>query len=361
MKRARTAILVSTLAALLAGCGGVGARRIRAERFDYNEAVVQTWNEQMLLNLVRLRYRDTPYFLEVTSVSTQYEVAGTVGAGATLDVAGGSGNEYTLGANAGYVERPTVTYAPLAGEDFVQRLLSPIPMESLLLLTASGWRADRVLRCAVARINDVPNAPRATGPTPDEPPDYEAFDEVAGLIWRLQKKRVIEVLEEGPELQVRIFAGRATGDAGPALERLQARLGLPAGRDRFRLVSARRNVGEEDLVIIPRSLIGVMFYLSQAVEPPEHDREAGRVTITRGADGAEFDWAEMMHGLFHVHSSQDEPQGVFVRVRYRGVWFYIDDADLTSKSTFGLLAQLFNLQAGDARGGGPLLTLPVGR
>lgn len=29
-------------------------------RFDYNSAIIDTRNEQMLANLVRLRYRDTP-------------------------------------------------------------------------------------------------------------------------------------------------------------------------------------------------------------------------------------------------------------------------------------------------------------
>ena len=50
-----------------------------------------------------------------------------------------------------------------------------------------------------------------------------------------------------------------------------------------------------------------------------------------------------------------------MRVRYRDTWFYIDDADLNSKATFGLLEQLFNLQAGEVATTGPVLTLPVGR
>jgi len=48
-------------------------------------------------------------------------------------------------------------------------------------------------------------------------------------------------------------------------------------------------------------------------------------------------------------------------VRYRGTWFYIDDADLNSKSTFGLLSYLFYLQAGDIKTFTPALTLPLGR
>ncbi|UCG16782.1 MAG: hypothetical protein JSV19_01855 [Phycisphaerales bacterium] len=49
-----------------------------------------------------------------------------------------------------------------------------------------------------------------------------------------------------------------------------------------------------------------------------------------------------------------------VAVRYRGYWFYIDDTDLHSKSTFALLRQLFSLPAGQFKGAAPVLTLPVG-
>jgi len=63
-------IVVAAAASCLVGCVSVGPRAIRGARFDYNEAVVRTFDEQMLLNLVRLRYRDTPYFLEVSSIAT---------------------------------------------------------------------------------------------------------------------------------------------------------------------------------------------------------------------------------------------------------------------------------------------------
>lgn len=42
------------------------------DRFDYNQAIVQSTNEQMLLNMVRLRYSEPPVFLAVNSVLTQY-------------------------------------------------------------------------------------------------------------------------------------------------------------------------------------------------------------------------------------------------------------------------------------------------
>jgi len=48
-----------------------------------------------------------------------------------------------------------------------------------------------------------------------------------------------------------------------------------------------------------------------------------------------------------------------VKVRHRGWWFYIEDTDLNTKSTFLLLVQLFNLQAGQITTIAPALTIPV--
>ena len=55
----------------LAGCSSLAPETLRGERADLNVALQWTSDEQLLLNLVRLRYRDTPAFLEVSSISTQ--------------------------------------------------------------------------------------------------------------------------------------------------------------------------------------------------------------------------------------------------------------------------------------------------
>ena len=84
------------------------------------------------------------------------------------------------------------------------------------------------------------------------------------------------------------------------------------------------------------------------------------MTSTLDEEGGLFRWTELLEGLFRVKSSKDTPDQAAVAARHRGHWFYVDDADEDSKSTFMLLAQLFNLQAGDVEEVKPVLTLPVG-
>jgi len=77
-------------------------------------------------------------------------------------------------------------------------------------------------------------------------------------------------------------------------------------------------------------------------------------------DGAAADWQALTGNIFRVRSSDARPALAFAAVRYRGHWFWVDDADLESKSTFGLLSNLFSLQSAQSRAAGPLLTVPAG-
>ena len=66
MSRRSLVLLILCLAVLL-GCAGMG-RALETARGSYNEVLRDTADEQLLANLVRLRYRDRPFFLEVSAV-----------------------------------------------------------------------------------------------------------------------------------------------------------------------------------------------------------------------------------------------------------------------------------------------------
>jgi hypothetical protein len=66
----------------------------------------------------RLRYADTPAFLDVTSVISQYELDRGIAADASFS----SGSDLlSLGGDARYIERPTITFAPLKGPNLWAR------------------------------------------------------------------------------------------------------------------------------------------------------------------------------------------------------------------------------------------------
>ena len=105
----------------IVGCASIGPGTVTRDRFDYTAAVSESWKSQMLLNLVKLRYGDTPVFLDVGQIISAYTLESTLSAGGTIfstsgTVPGVPDSSVILGAQGRYTDRPTITYAPLVGE-----------------------------------------------------------------------------------------------------------------------------------------------------------------------------------------------------------------------------------------------------
>ncbi len=350
-------VTIAAATVLLAACGTLGPNAIQATRTDYNVVLRQTEDEQLLLNLVRLRYRDRVLFLEASAVNTQFTFGGF--AEASTNIGPNVAEVYGVGGRVTVEEKPTVTYTPLQGGDFVERVLSPIRLETLLLLDGSGWSSERIFRACLQQLNGVKNAPTASGPTPDEAPEYEQFRRVTTLFRFLETRDMVTgaSLADGNGLVLQ-FAAKA-GDL-PEYRELMQILGLDPDK-RIYPFKTSVDAGELDTFFVrTRSFAGVMYFLSQSVEVPEKDIKAGRVTVTRDEAGQPFDWNRVTDGLMHIRSSSKRPGNAAVAVFYRRSWFYIDDSDLDSKSTFSMLGQVFALQSGNVESMTPVLTLPVG-
>lgn len=352
----------------LAACTRMGPAALEGQRVDYNIAIQRSNDEQLLLNLVRLRYRESPFFLEVNNLSSQLLFQRNVNAGWRLNIFRedsvnfSDGESFNAGITGVYAERPTISYRPLHGDDYIRSLLSPISTDRLLLLHSSGWNLDRVMRLAVKSLNGVRNAPSASGPTPATPPVFEDFSAAAELLPALQHRGVVSLTyqksKQGPQLVLEF-----TGNGGAAEQ-------TRAFRDHLRLDPKRRKFVLSPSAVVPgqgeylniqtRSLMGILFFLSQGIRVPEQDAAEGRVTVTRDEAGEPFDWNQLLGDLFRVHSATERPDDAAVAIFYRGYWYYIDDRDLESKATFALVAQITTLQAGRAKDTGPVLTLPVG-
>ena len=67
-------LLVMVLA--VAGCASIGPGTVPRDRLDYISAVGESWKEQTLLNVVRLRDGDAPSFVDVSSVISAYTFQG---------------------------------------------------------------------------------------------------------------------------------------------------------------------------------------------------------------------------------------------------------------------------------------------
>ena len=110
-----------------------------------------------------------------------------------------------------------------------------------------------------------------------------------------------------------------------------------------------------------RSLLSVMYFLSQAVESPSTHIEKGFSRTTLNSDGTTFDWREALGGILRIQSAVKRPNNVFVAINHLNHWFYIPNSDLQTKSTFGLLSLLFSLQSAERPISSPLVTVSAGQ
>ncbi|MZG52640.1 MAG: hypothetical protein F3744_01110 [Nitrospinae bacterium] len=350
-----------------AGCAKLGPTTLKSERSNYNLAVQKTNDEQLLLNLVRLKYRDTPFFMEVSSVASQFTLSTTGNASATLQE--GVKGLFGLGGSLAITERPTVTYSPLQGDQFIQRVLSPLPLQTITLLYHSGWSVERIFRLCFQRMNNLKNAPGASGPTPKKAPQFEEFIEVSKLLGELQSLDVLNLSYHNkngiPQIILNIASAANENEIFPlafnTTQKLIKALNLKGEFKNYVITFSRKKNKPNQIRVVTRSLLGILFYLSHAVEVPEQDNRKGKVTRTLKTSGKIFDWKEVTGELLRIRSDSSRPENATLMVFYRGTWFYIDDSDLKSKSTFSLLSQIFSLQAGKIKDTTPLLTLPVGQ
>src|SRR5208282_5611652 len=129
-------------------------------RLRYNEVIRDTNGQQLLLNIVRLRYADSPVFIDLPNITSQFEVAGRG------NYLGGYGNQTPGRASLGYGElslrdSPTLSYHPREGREIAKALLAPLTTELFSLVNA-GADLEQLLLMTMSEINDVPNAPAAT-------------------------------------------------------------------------------------------------------------------------------------------------------------------------------------------------------
>jgi len=339
---------------LAVGCSSIGAKTIPADQFNYAEALRDSWKEQMLLNMVGLRYAEAPLFLKVTSVINQYSLEGRV------SVAAPPYKEQAaalppVGAGGSYADRPTITYIPLTGADFTRSVMTPIPPASIMSLIQAGWRADLLIRLAVRSINGVGSS-EVVGALNEQ----SKFYEMVLLFQKLQSSGGLSfrVEDRGSE-GVAILVIRSTTSKEVRLnrQRLAEILNLDPGLKEYRLVFAQQAAGGDEIAMVSRSILEMLVDLAMWVDvPPEHVT-SGR---TRASPSTEILHDYGFKPLIHVHSSAEKPEEAFVMVRYDDRWFWIEDTDFASKRTLGFMQLMFSLAESGGAQTAPVVTVQAG-
>ena len=379
-------ILVSSLALLLCGCS-VGPQMLQGVYLSYNERVRATADEELLLNIVRLRYHDTIEFLAVNSISAQ----------ASFDVSFGAEigtNDYDatlIIPELQYSDRPTFSFSPQRGSEFAKRFVEPIEVGTLAYLASSDWPIKILMELMVKEVNGVVNASHG---------DIGSFYKITDTLGDLQKnhKLLIAFTQHHQPVSAPIEKNLihasdliSAAKAGYSFIPEPDGLSLKLSQTKSQPIMLLRTTALEEQAILKqlrvtktddkpiqlragskprlhsstysdinlrtRSMLGAIVYLSHGVTAPQSHIDSNFTFSIWPIPVAAND---KIDEIFNVKSSLARPEASLA-VQYRGYWFYIDETDLTSRATFLVLSEIFRLAlVGTDPSQIPLLTLPLG-
>jgi hypothetical protein len=374
-------LAAAVVTATVGACQSIGPGSIPRDRLDYAGAIADSWKEQTLLNIIRLRYFDTPTFLDVASVISSYQLQGEVRFAAEVFPNARSDSNQAFGATGTFSDRPTISYAPLAGEKFVNSLLRPIPPQAVFAMVISGHRADYIFQATVRAVNDVYNY---SGLPSRARPEDPQFSQVTAALRRLQQAGALGMrIERRVDSRDRGRSGRRGESAGDPRaedwinveetwlffrERVDERaaedirfvrqaLGIRPEARELRLVFGSLRQKEDEIALLTRSIMEILVELSAGVEIPEQHVAERRARPLPRRPATSADPRDDL--IVHIHSGSEPPADAFVAVRYRGYSFWIDDRDLDSKRVFTFLRMFSSIAETGVTPQIPILTIPA--
>ncbi|MGA9565269.1 MAG: hypothetical protein WBS19_07090, partial [Candidatus Korobacteraceae bacterium] len=352
--------LVCAICALtlsVAGCyRPIGPQSVARDRHLYAASLSDSWKEQTLLNIVKMRYLDPPVFVDVGNIVASYSLVQGVSAGGNI-VPNNQTPDATVGGFGTYSNTPTITYTPLTGSKFIRGLATPFPPEAIFSSIEAGMPADVILFASVVSINGLRNQEATLqGITPADPD----FHRVRALARKIQLSGAvrIEVKKQAGEEMVSFMTFR-TEKVPPEVQsdiaELRQLLKLDPAASEYQVRFGAVPENNREIAVITRSILSMMQTMAAEVGVPKED-------LARGWAFPGFEHAEATPGvvrLIHIHSGKSVPADAFVSVKYENNWFWIDKGDLESKQMFSLIMMLFTMVDTGPQANQPVLTIPA--
>jgi hypothetical protein len=362
MKTIRTQKLLAASALIcataLTGCHHLGPTTVAVDRFDYSTAIGDSWKQQTLLNIIKLRYMDLPVFVDVASIVAGYSIQTGVSVNGTISSERAvQGNFVSLGGQAIYTDRPTITYVPMTGDKFLRGLISPIDPKNVFFLLQSGYAADFILGMAVESLNGVRNRSTAGGAVREADPN---FVRALALLREVQaagafSMRVEEDKAKGSTGVVFFRRDDVPADIAEKAAEIRRLLKLPTEPNKFVLTYSPARGGEGELAVNSRSMLQIMQAFASHLDVPEahlknHSAWPSLENTTT---------AEGRQQSVQIHSGKSKPAGAFAAVHYRDHWFWVDDGDFLTKRALTVVMFFFTLAETGSAERLPLVTIPA--
>ncbi len=356
----RNAILRSismTALFVLAGCGHLGPKTITVDRFDYGTTVAESWKQQTLLNIVKLRYLDLPVFVDVASIVSGYSIQTGFNINGTASAdKEGPGNFASAGGQVIYTDRPTITYVPVTGEKFLRGLITPIDPKNIFFMLQAGYQADFILGLTVEGMNGVRNSSVSAGTPHEADPE---FIRALQLLREVQAASAFgmcieEEKAKGAKGVIFFRQENVPADIQEKLAEIRRLLKLPSEGQKYTLSYSPVRGATNELAVNSRSMLQIMGALAGCLDvPAEHLKDHSAVPAFENATAAS------RHDALRIRSGKEKPRNAFAAVPYRGYWFWVGNGDLNTKRALMAIMFFFTLAETGDTGKLPLITIPA--
>lgn len=358
-------LLFFLIAFATSSCSTAYLAQIEKTRTDYNESLANSEDSQFLMNIVRVHYGYSPYFVGVDSVTSQSSVKAGVDNNETRlfqspSATAGGTPFWSIAPIASYTISPVVTYSPVQGSKFVSALLSPIDLKKLFLLERS-LGIDTVLRLTVDQIGVLDNASSIRYSKMNKLPDYQEFNTFASTLETLVNNDDINIEMSSYDDKPAILL-YMNNDAAAVKIATLLHLNKPYKTIMFTMFVLKHDNEKENIIHIQtRSYFNILQFLSKGVEGIESENQRyGIKTRITSQSGGTANLRDITNGLIDIKASNKEPDEALLKIKYQQKWYYIANDDTYSKSTMVLLRLIYSLlTGGEYQPNIPVLTIPV--
>lgn len=158
---------------------------------SYDETTTRSVEEQLLLNIARAHKNEPIHFTAVSNIAATYRVTANAGFGPAMT--GSSGGTVVPSLNVSAESSPTISIAPMQGDEFTQRLLTPFRESQLTLLLRQGYDVDSLLRLlgAEVRLEEGKDAESIYLNRPSDPDGYRKFRQVMSHLSTVQDRHAL--------------------------------------------------------------------------------------------------------------------------------------------------------------------------
>lgn len=341
-----------------AGCfRAIGPESLRHDRHLYAASLSDSWKEQTLLNIVKIRYVDPPVFVDVGNIVASYSLLQEVTATGNIVSKGSSTPNASFGGFGSFSNSPTITYTPLTGNKFIRGLATPLPPEAVFSGIQAGLPADVVLFASVSLINGLKNQEATLNGIVRADPDFHRVRELLREIQLSGHIRILVKKDANGEIAtiLRFNTVKIPPDIQEDILEIKQLLGLNLDTNEFHVVLAATPKNDTEIAVFTRSILNLMETMAAQVEVPSED-----LARSRAFPGFEHDKGDpAVIRLIRIHSGKSSSLDAFVSVKYRNSFFWIDDDDLESKHVFSLIMNLFTMIDTGPAENQPILTIPT--